>query len=570
MVSPCKSAFFESNMGCNDSKIGEGSSTKGVNKLDLKDKQSCNRNNNNLKEKSKNIKRNNSKSNSNSSSSSNNSNSSNDSDNNVNDEHLKNLISDIIINNDISNLNSKTLNSHDLLTCNKNVFNTNNYSCSSIHSSTASSSDNISNDNTNFDLQSQTYNNNNNNINSSQREFIKNSIILNNDNKRENENYVNNTISSIAIASNNTHNNINHIISFEEPAGIHNYSTTCYINVVLQCLSTFSLLAYTLQNYTRVKYQDPNFSSDCSDNINSSFINKNFFKNKIPFNLFGNNNKKNDEKLLVKISNVLYQLSKMYNKGKVLCVQNLLLSLNQKYPYLFDYNGQQDCHEFLLLLFDFVHNMIKVTDDTIDKNNQIDHYLKKEQSIISALFLGLIEEKITCSQCEYVNYIYQPIYNLSVNIFKKNRKNNLNDNLIEYFKKEEVNSTCEKCKCKKMFKYSFVYKQPHILIIHLIRLLEDGSKIEDHIHYDMDNFVIQSILKQTNQNYIEKPKTYNLCGVIVHRGSKSSCGHYVCYTKRRHSNGATAWYKFDDSSVKIVDAKEVELARAYCLFYESQ
>ncbi|CAD2086315.1 ubiquitin specific protease, putative [Plasmodium vinckei lentum] len=364
--------------------------------------------------------------------------------------------------------------------------------------------------------------------------------------------------------------NVSSIVKVEHPAGIINYSTTCYVNVVMQCLSVFRIFIYTLHNYVTGKFKDSNASSDDSNSKNSSIVNKNFFTNSIPFNLFGNNNKNNNELLLISLSNKLFELSKMHKSPTVIEINRFLNLLNQKYSYLFECNEQQDCHEFLLLVFDYIHNMMKIVDESVDKNNQIDYYLKKEQSIISDQFLGLIEEKITCSKCEYVNCVYQPIYNLSVNFFKKNTENNLNDNLIEYFKKEEVNSTCEKCKSTKMYKCSYVYKQPKILIVHLIRLLEDGSKIDKPIKFDISNFNIQNVLKKENDNFIEPPKNYDLCGVIVHRGLNSNYGHYICYTKRVHSNGKTVWYKFDDSLVRIVDIKEVASAKAYCLFYESK
>ncbi|ANQ07352.1 Ubiquitin carboxyl-terminal hydrolase [Plasmodium coatneyi] len=421
---------------------------------------------------------------------------------------------------------------------------------SSVGSSNNHSSNGSSNASSNFSIRNHA---SSNRSMYNDRERIKNMIASSN-HKRESE-FNNNCLSMITAK--------------EQPAGLVNYSATCYINVVLQCLSVQFKLIYTLQNYVNVKYKNMNVSSEDTDNMNSSFINKNFFTNSIPFNLFGNNNKKKDECLLLTLSHKLFQLSKMHNKGKVLNVNKLLNLLNDKYSYLFEYNEQQDCHEFLLLLFDFIHNMMKVVDETVDKNNKIDYCLKKEQSIISDLFLGLIEEKITCSQCNYVNYVYQPVYNLSVNVFKKNAENNLNDNLVEYFKKEEVNSTCEKCKCKKMYKHSCVYKQPNVLIVHLIRLLEDGSKIDNPIKFDLNDFTIQNVLKKKNGQYIENPKKYSLFGVIVHRGLNSNYGHYICYTKRRHSNGATVWYKFDDSIVTVVDVSEVESAKAYCLFYEA-
>ncbi|WBY55418.1 ubiquitin specific protease [Plasmodium yoelii yoelii] len=354
------------------------------------------------------------------------------------------------------------------------------------------------------------------------------------------------------MEENKENEDVNSIVKIEHPAGIINYSTTCYVNVVMQCLSVFRIFIYTLHNYVTGKFKDSNASSDDSNNKNNSIVNKNFFTNSIPFNLFGNNNKNNNELLLISLSNKLFELSKMHNTPKVIEINRFLNLLNQKYSYLFECNEQQDCHEFLLLVFDYIHNMMKIVDESVDKNNQIDYYLKKEQSIISDQFLGLIEEKITCSNCEYVNCIYQPIYNLSVNFFKKNTENNLNDNLVEYFKKEEVNSTCEKCKSTKMYRCSYVYKQPKILIVHLIRLLEDGSKIDKPIKFDISNFNIQNVLKKENDHFIEPPKNYDLCGVIVHRGLNSNYGHYICYTKRVHSNGKTVVNKNKSKNKKCI------------------
>ncbi|KNC37768.1 ubiquitin specific protease 2 [Plasmodium falciparum RAJ116] len=459
-------------------------------------------------------------------------------------------------NNISNNNNKKDDDDDDQSVYSSNITNTNS---SSLHNSCSSSSSggnnslynendiskyNIFNNNDNDNLKNLLVPNNNSNNNNNNNNII--IINSNNNNNNNNNNFKRDNESSL-----NYHTSI---MTKEQPAGIINYSTTCYINVVMQCLSVFFKLIYTLHNYVTVKYKNVNMSSDENENMNSSFINKNFFTNSIPFNIFGsnnNNNKKKDECLLLTFSFKLFQLSKMHNKGKVLCVNKLLNLLNDKYSYLFEYNEQQDCHEFLLLVFDFIHNMVKVIDESVDKNNQIDYYLKKEQSIISDLFLGLIEEKITCSQCEYVNYIYQPVYNLSVNVFKKNPENNINDNLIEYFKKEEVNSTCEKCKCKKMFKYSCVYKQPNILIIHLIRLQEDGSKIDKPIKFDMADFTIENVLKKKDNQFIEPIKKYNLCGVIVHRGLNSNCGHYICYTKRKHSNGVNVVRKKINNNIKM-------------------
>lgn len=55
---------------------------------------------------------------------------------------------------------------------------------------------------------------------------------------------------------------------------------------------------------------------------------------------------------------------------------------------------------------------------------------------------------------------------------------------------------------------------------------------------------------------------YSLCGIINHRGSVLTSGHYLGYTLRDET-----WYEFDDSSVSQYSKDLVENVEAYVLFY---
>lgn len=58
--------------------------------------------------------------------------------------------------------------------------------------------------------------------------------------------------------------------------------------------------------------------------------------------------------------------------------------------------------------------------------------------------------------------------------------------------------------------------------------------------------------------------TYNLQGVILHRGSLNS-GHYTCLCR---SSDKSVWLNYDDESVREIDESLVVDCNAYMLLYE--
>ncbi len=66
-------------------------------------------------------------------------------------------------------------------------------------------------------------------------------------------------------------------------------------------------------------------------------------------------------------------------------------------------------------------------------------------------------------------------------------------------------------------------------------------------------------------------KSYDLCAVVVHRGSSMVRGHYVCYVRR-----GSAWYLTDDRTVSgpmswdEMAAHDEVWTGAYVLLYEER
>ncbi len=78
-------------------------------------------------------------------------------------------------------------------------------------------------------------------------------------------------------------------------------------------------------------------------------------------------------------------------------------------------------------------------------------------------------------------------------------------------------------------KQSYITKTPNFLIIVMKKFTSTGKKIEDRISYQHK----LDIKKYCKGHYGEF--SYLLHSLIIHKGSRSTKGHYYCFT-RRHRN----------------------------------
>lgn len=191
-------------------------------------------------------------------------------------------------------------------------------------------------------------------------------------------------------------------------------------------------------------------------------------------------------------------------------------------------------------------------------------------SIISNLFTGLYCSQIRCDTCNNITSTFESFTSISLQI-PDNGSETLGNCLKEFSKSEllikEEKFKCEKCrKLVNATKRIFVWESPKILIIHFKRFKNIGrriQKINTKIEYPIKNLR----LNQCSSPLYPLEVSYNLQAVCLHHGSYSS-GHYVAYCKNSLDNN---WYHFNDNNVECIPedrrASALTSQHAYILFY---
>ena len=133
-----------------------------------------------------------------------------------------------------------------------------------------------------------------------------------------------------------------------------------------------------------------------------------------------------------------------------------------------------------------------------------------------------------------------------------------------HFDYEDVQfeSKCEKCKMiSKHKKKIFLTRFPKILILSLQRInLYKQTKNECIVDFpeilDINDYIDEDF--KTNINTI-----YNLFGIINHIGAVNF-GYYYSFIKFYNK---IDWYEFNDSDVKYIGNKILDIKNAYILIY---
>jgi len=325
--------------------------------------------------------------------------------------------------------------------------------------------------------------------------------------------------------------------------GLKNLGCICYMNSTMQQFFMIPTLRYTVLKLNDNK--KPNFKLN----------NRELKKELIDDNMF-------------------HQLQKLFSY--------LLLSERIDYnPYGFtysfkDFDGnptklfeQKDTQEFLAIFL-----------DRLEQSSKVSEY----KYMISNIFGGKNCSLITCLECGYVSYKYEPSVFLSLEV--KNMKN-LNDSLDKYINEEFIDGyECNGCKKRcKISKRNILSNLPNVCIIHLQRLyynweIDHNEKINSRLEFpkkiNLKNYTLENILK-SNENkkeeiYFKSDEYYNyyLVGVVVHLGSADS-GHYYSYINTiRDGNGnisnfnpnddscLNSWIEFNDSTISKFDISHLE------------
>lgn len=320
-------------------------------------------------------------------------------------------------------------------------------------------------------------------------------------------------------------------------SGFVNIGNTCYMNSILQCLN-------------------------CSKEFITYFLNNNYLED-----LKDNNHKE----LCIEYHKVMNKYWETNNNIK----PNNLKNIINKLTSLFDNNDQHDSQEFLSIFLDLLHTGIKynisITYTGNIKNihdrhavNAIKMWYKiynTDYSFIIQHFFGQYIQELTCGNCEYKLYNYEPYCILTLPMY-----DNIYDSLINFTKieilKGDENWLCEKCNNNSYAKKKInIWKSPNILIIQFKRFNYLNEKNDSYISYPINNLNLKNYI----YGYEETDCIYNLKAINCHDGSMSF-GHYYSYCMNYINN---KWYEYNDDTITEVDnLDDLITNNAYLLFYQ--
>ena len=359
--------------------------------------------------------------------------------------------------------------------------------------------------------------------------------------------------------------------------GIHNRSAECYMNSIFQCLiATHDFVKYLL-------------TTDQKDDNNLVELMKNLIEQ--------------------------FQVSILLKNNSSTVHCNKLKQYIQHLDKMFSVGIQNDSQEFLIFLFDQMHNLLKKkhkyllsdpdTDEmkyinlekkfNLDKENDtikhdivefknknyVDYsfyefkkfkqYLySKDYSEIQNIFGTIVSSEIRCIHCNNINISLTS--ELSITIQLENRFKTLYDCLNSYTGDEELTTDnsykCDFCNKKSnAIKKLTIFKSPKNLIINFKRFR--FSRFSEKINTSIECPMTLNIKKYTHNSLIQKGTIYKLYAINYHIGGPNG-GHYYSDCKNFSDN---MWYNCNDSSVSSNHSlnsyqDDVINTNAYILFYK--
>lgn len=331
--------------------------------------------------------------------------------------------------------------------------------------------------------------------------------------------------------------------------GLKNLGNTCYMNSILQCLS------------------------------NTAFLRDHFLEGAFRQNL--NRSNKTQGRIVEEVAAVIKAL--WLGQYKCIASKNLRYVVGQ-YERQFGGIEQQDSHEFLTILMDWLHSDIQTVpikpyssleDLSTSEKAWID-YLKGMESYISNLFYGQIKSTVKCVRCRMESATYESFSNLSLELPQNANRCHLNNCLEMYFNGENIRGwSCPQCKSnQEAIKKLAISRLPSILVIHFKRFYADPEAVatvykkkQNYVKFPLQELDMTAHIapSELRRNKALHSRRYHLFGVSNHYGSMES-GHYTAFCRNTvHQK----WYKFDDHTVTSLDTSDVCSSAGYILFYSS-
>ncbi|XP_013173462.1 PREDICTED: ubiquitin carboxyl-terminal hydrolase 8 isoform X3 [Papilio xuthus] len=247
-----------------------------------------------------------------------------------------------------------------------------------------------------------------------------------------------------------------------------------------------------------------------------------------------------------------------------------------KHQRAFRGGEQQDSHEFLTILMDWLHLDLQFAIKPPQKEGlpaaerAWHEYTRCKESLVLRLFYGQIRSTVRCVRCAERSATYDSFSNLSLELPAAAARCTLQDCLNLYLKDETIPGwNCPKCKEKRdAVKKLDISRLPPVLVIHFKRFYVDPKEYMSNTYRKKQTYIdfpLEELDMSQFSLHCPGNPMYNLYAVSNHYGSMEG-GHYTAYCK---SSVYGKWYKYDDHVVTEIPASEVKSSAAYILFYTS-
>lgn len=333
-------------------------------------------------------------------------------------------------------------------------------------------------------------------------------------------------------------------------AGLRNVGNTCYMNSILQCLSSTKALKEYVMSKSHLK------------DINQ------------------------DGKLINAFSSLI---SKMWLQSSGPVDVSAFKDVFQRLAPQFAGYDQHDAQEFLRFLVDKLHadvnrvhtrpkSLPEINDKLSDNSQASEHwkrYLMSENSYILDLFGGQLKSTLECLVCGNKSVTFEIFWDLSLPLpsscMSYSSSVSIGDILCNFTQKEILDNRekprCSHCKIEQRMSKSYSFqKLPKYLVLHLKRFQTTSSyrKLSTVVQFPLTGLDMSPFLAKS----VSSSRLYNLYAVSNHVGTPFT-GHYTANCK--HPHGAD-WYTCNDATVSRISTPvmpKVVNADAYILFYEA-
>ncbi len=200
---------------------------------------------------------------------------------------------------------------------------------------------------------------------------------------------------------------------------------------------------------------------------------------------------------------------------------------------------------------------------------QVNNINSFKTSIIGKIFQGILKHELEQKGKSLSNANIEPFFILSLDF----GEDSIESCFTKFFSKRKIETDKST-----IFQRSYIEKLPEIFIVHLKAFYYDKNlgkilKINKTIDYG-ENLKISEDYFSPSVKSGYKGVEYELISgnlfinfyyylVIIHKGTKASEGHYICFCKDEND----VWWSLDDKKVIKVDSDVLVNFRPYILFY---